>query len=354
MDRLKSRVKLQKEPRLIVKSGTQTFYIEFEDGSGKRHRISTRTEDKQQAIKIFNTWLRDYKSGCYFEEDETQDFVTLEAFVVEYLTSITPPRVAESTYRLYEDALVRAIEIWGKDCDVKQITGRYLDQYIAYLSGRLSVPTVNKNFRHLKAAIRQGIKWQRIDPVSDWPKELREKKTARFLTKDQLQIFFNHIEGEWRDFCLLTCYTGLRSGELLRLTIYDVDNPEGFLRITPEQKNKEESRIPINKIAHGILQNRMKVGLKDGKIFKYKDLGWISRKFKKTLKSAGLPETFRFHDLRHTFASHLAMTGEDLLTIKELMRHKSIASTMIYAKLSPDHLKKASEKVDYGLNLDGE
>ena len=44
----------------------------------------------------------------------------------------------------------------------------------------------------------------------------------------------------------------------------------------------------------------------------------------------------------------MAMKGKDLLTIKELMRHKSVASTMIYAKLSPEHLKDASEDLDYG------
>ncbi|MBW2181861.1 MAG: tyrosine-type recombinase/integrase, partial [Deltaproteobacteria bacterium] len=48
------------------------------------------------------------------------------------------------------------------------------------------------------------------------------------------------------------------------------------------------------------------------------------------------------------YASHMAMSGEDLKAIQELMRHKSISSTMVYAHLSPEHLTKVSNRVNYG------
>ncbi len=50
----------------------------------------------------------------------------------------------------------------------------------------------------------------------------------------------------------------------------------------------------------------------------------------------------RLHDLRHTYASHKAMAGVDLYTLKELLGHKDIKATQIYAHLSAEHLKKAA------------
>ena len=56
-------------------------------------------------------------------------------------------------------------------------------------------------------------------------------------------------------------------------------------------------------------------------------------------------EDFRFHDLRHTFASRLAMEGVDLMTIRELMGHKTMAMTLRYSHLSPGHRRTAIERL---------
>jgi site-specific recombinase XerD len=71
----------------------------------------------------------------------------------------------------------------------------------------------------------------------------------------------------------------------------------------------------------------------------------IGRSFETALRRSGI-EDFRFHDLRHTFASNLVMAGEDLNTVRELLGHKDLTMTLRYAHLSPNHKTRAVNVLD--------
>ncbi len=76
-----------------------------------------------------------------------------------------------------------------------------------------------------------------------------------------------------------------------------------------------------------------------------KELVNIRRRFLKALDEARI-EGFVFHDLRHTFASHLVMAGVDLMTVKEFLGHKRFEMTLRYAHLAPDHKRAAINRLD--------
>ena len=69
--------------------------------------------------------------------------------------------------------------------------------------------------------------------------------------------------------------------------------------------------------------------------------------FEKAVKKADLRPKFRYHDLRHTFCSRLVAAGVPLLEVQQLAGHKNYSTTLRYAHLSPDHLKRAVEKVEF-------
>jgi len=105
-------------------------------------------------------------------------------------------------------------------------------------------------------------------------------------------------------------------------------------------KNNEVRKIPINDQLMQVLKDQE---FRSPYIFtreNRKRCLSVRTAFQNALRRAGI-EDFRFHDLRHTFGSHLAMAGVDLITIKELMGHKAIEMTLRYAHLSPDHKSRA-------------
>ena len=76
-----------------------------------------------------------------------------------------------------------------------------------------------------------------------------------------------------------------------------------------------------------------------------KPLGDFKRAFKTALRKAGISD-FRFHDLRHTFASHLVMNGVNIRTVQQLLGHKDIKMTMRYSHLSRDFVQEAVSHLD--------
>jgi integrase len=74
----------------------------------------------------------------------------------------------------------------------------------------------------------------------------------------------------------------------------------------------------------------------------YKD---VKRSFTTACRKAGIND-FHFHDMRHTFASHLVMAGADVTTVKELLGHKTLAMTLRYSHLAPKHKANAVALLD--------
>ena len=340
----------QRMATLWQRPSNRMFYARWEE-YGKSRKVSLRTRDEAKANARFRDFERRLMAGKIkpLEEGVKKLFFDFVSEFLEHVEATT----STDTYRLYDDALKKAKLTIG-NIPINHINARHIDKCITDMSReRLKPPTINKNLRHIKSALNKAYAWEyRTAPIRNFPKMLQEEKELRFLTVEQIRALIGAItsDREFSDMCLFSAYTGLRSGELIRLTWCDVDHPEGFLRVTAKQKNRKESSIPINKNARVILERRshgLSESDKVGKVFRFGCLTWISQKSKAACVKAGIPDT-RFHDLRHTFASHLAMAGTNIKTIQELMRHKSIQSTMIYANVSPEHLREASEKLNYG------
>ncbi len=141
---------------------------------------------------------------------------------------------------------------------------------------------------------------------------------------------------------LLAMNTGLRRGELLALEWSDINLDARMLTVRRENaKSGKQRHVPLNAEALAVLTQWASQTAGSGSVFGVASVksGWGS------LLAAAKVENFRFHDLRHHFASRLVMGGVDLNTVRELLGHADLAMTLRYAHLAPEHLAAAVEKL---------
>lgn len=143
---------------------------------------------------------------------------------------------------------------------------------------------------------------------------------------------------------LVAINTGMRRGELLSLTWGNVNlDSKNVTVVAATAKSGKTRRIPLNAEALDVLKRWKKQRAGAGLVFAGQEgarMSTIKTSWQKLVADAELVD-FRFHDLRHTFASHLVMAGVDLYVVMRLLGHASIEMTQRYAHLAPDHLSAA-------------
>ena len=237
--------------------------------------------------------------------------------------------------------------------------------------------TVNRDLTAIKAALAKAVEWRFIPahPLADLkPSKVDHAGKVRFLSNDEeaslLQALDQReerkrterdthnqwlkarkkpalpsLEGRYADhlkpLVILALNTGMRRGELLTLAWADIDLTRAMLTVNGDTAKSGKTRhIPLNTDATAALETWQETtGMAQSLVFpgdQGERMGSIKTAFNRLLANAGI-ENFRFHDLRHTFASKLVMAGVDLNTVRELLVHSDIKMTLRYAHLAPEH-----------------
>lgn len=229
-----------------------------------------------------------------------------------------------------------------------EIDRRDVDAYrVKRLSDGVRPATVNREvalLRHMLTVARKFdyIKENPLLGIGDLPENNDDR--WRPLAKEEFLTLLKHINPHYRDVVEFAVASGMRIGNILGLTERDVDFDLGVIRIPGRKYKSGKPKIfPLSSWTEEILKRRLD-RMKDGRFFPH-SYAELRRAFKKALKEAELDESIRIHDLRHTFASWLAEEGESLKTIQELLGHAQIATTLRYAHLQLEVLRRAAEKI---------
>lgn len=211
----------------------------------------------------------------------------------------------------------------------------------------ISPATVNREMSWLRGLFNRAIDWGKVEhnPLKKVKFFKENNQRTRYLEKEEITRLLEHCDFDLRAVVILAINTGMRKGEIQNLKWNDIDIAKGTIRI-PFSKNGEMRYIQMNKAVQDILFC-VKKQPKSPYVFCGDDgLPYNFRKsFETAIGKSGIIG-FRFHDLRHTFASHLVMAGVDLNTVRELLGHKSLDMTLRYSHLSPDHKTRAVRVLD--------
>ena len=227
------------------------------------------------------------------------------------------------------------LKTWLGERDAAVLTPQELS---AVISSRVRTPATFNRYRACASmAYRRGAENGKVtvNPVRFVKLRQENNQRVRYLAPDEVVRLRQACGDRWRE-VEFARNTGLRWAEQYRLRWADVQN--GLIRLN-QTKAGGAQHVPLNAAAAACL-----IPNGDERVFpvaSYDEHRWW---FCQALTHAGVVN-FHWHDLRHDFASNLAMRGADLLTIQKLLRHQTLAMTLRYAHLSPNFLRDAVEKL---------
>jgi integrase len=203
--------------------------------------------------------------------------------------------------------------------------------------------TVNRSLTCLKSIFNRAISWGKFsgeNPVAKVKFFKENNARLRYLEKDEIERLIANCSPKLKPIVIVALDTGMRKGEMLNLKWHDIDFRHSIIYLN-KTKNGERREVPMNgfvsKALIAVRKNPPSEYIFPHHGDKPSDL---RKSFFTACKKSGIVN-FRFHDLRHTFASQLVMSGVDLNTVRELLGHKSLEMTLRYSHLSQDHKKRA-------------
>lgn len=334
----------------IYKTSRSKYYYLNIYYEGRRYRLSTKTDDIKIAKRILKIREGELALKKFNIPTESEERMLLDEFSEKYLI-YSQKNKAPGTFEIEKYALNKLCEVLNNKL-LKNINLMDCENYKIKRSSSVAKTTVNIEIRTLKSIFQTAKKWNYLvhNPFKEVKQfKIQSSNVPQYLTKEQIKDILNVIrEPEFKNLILFYLYTGCRRNEALNLYWKDINFKNNTITFSLTKSGSRRT-IPISLNLLNILE-LMKVKNTDKnmdkKVFNFLP-SYVTHKFRKYLKLIGFEYGKSIHILRHTFASHLVMSGVDLYTVKKLLGHSDIKITEIYSHLAPDYLKNSISKLNY-------
>lgn len=322
----------------LYKKPSGIYYIEY----ARNKAVSLRTRNKAEAQAAFNRLKRD-RFRQHVAILEGRSTTRLGDFAKDYL-EYSHTYKSPNTCRADQLAMRKLEDHFGSNKLLVQIGIKEVTKFLAALQKTgIKATSLAIYYRHLKAAFNQAVAWKLIreNPFKEVREPKGQESPPRYLQPEEIeQILAAETDPAFHRLWRFYLWSGVRRREALSLTWADIDRKHELIMI-PQTKNRKPKVVRITRELAAILDD---MPGEVGKLWPWTPDG-VSHHFNKTATRAGVKA--RLHDLRHTYASYLLMSGVQLKIVKELLGHRDIKATQIYAHLDRAHLDEALEKLSF-------
>jgi integrase len=330
------------------------WYIDlYVDGRRKRKAIGSR-RDAENAL---TTIKADVLRGEFKFKRESK--VHFEAFAQDYLDHVKTNK-KKSWQR--DDNSLKFLKSYFGGMLLSKISPWDIEEYKRKrLEGEITIKlepgarkrkewkvkpaTINRELACLKHMFTLAKRWKMADenPVKEVQFFQEQQIEMRILAQEEINRLLSCASPRLRPILIVALNTGMRKGEILHLRRSDVDFDNQFLLLR-ETKSNRPRKVPMRGLVAETLRALKKE--RDYVLFANphtgKPLSDLQTPFKGACRRVGIQD-LRFHDLRHTAATHMVMGGVDLVTVKEILGHATIKMTMRYAHPTPENKRHAVE-----------
>jgi integrase len=322
-----------------------SYYISFTDAQGRRKQrklkgvTSLTTARALRAKELENA----EKARLLGYTPPTKD--TFAAFIPRYLkhqAARLSPAAYERTRGIVEDHLKPEFGT----IQLSLFRKRDAESYLTTRLAEVSVETARKEFFVLSHILTLAVGWELIPTNHALGVELPKAPAGRirYLQPTELHSVLATCPQWLQPIAALLAFTGMRRSEVLGLRWLDIDR-KGERLLLPQTKNGDGRTVWLNALACDVIDS-LKVGEPTDLVFSQDVTPEnVSLAFLRACRKAKIAD-FKLHDLRHTAASWLRMSGADLQDVADLLGHRDLRMTRRYAHLSPAHLSAAVKRLD--------
>jgi integrase len=335
----------------ITRTGICRWYLSYRDGNGKRVRhVIPHAHSQEQAVRVLLETIDREFHGKHEQKPKKIGFKQWANIYLRDYSRVTNKSWKDDEYRM------KALEEFYGEKELRKISLLDVQRFRkSRLKAGNAKSTVNRYISLLKRMMNIAIleNYLESNPVKVKKFSEQDRERTRVISEDEEAAIMEHSSPQLKSFLIIALATGMRTGEIYRLSWKQIDLQERMITIE-RTKSGRLRHIPINQTLFQELVSMRSRNARSQYLFHNprtgKPVTSMKKAFHGALGRAGLTG-IRIYDCRHTAATRWIRSGVDVQTVKELLGHADITTTQRYLHSNAEAKREAVDLLDSGSKM---